>query len=174
MKLNTMMSSLNFFGFCLSFGRAWKVSRVFTTSFTGQQQFLQRRSLANQSRIIMMPEGPEVRTLVDQLQGGVGRRLTDIQFLSGRYIRHGRPDGFEAFAKTMTPTFQPHHPEPQFIDIIKEWNAKGKFIYIKLDDEANSPAENNDFLRSIWITLGMTGQFVNEQIHLQDPRFARW
>ncbi len=27
----------------------------------------------------MMPEGPEVRTLVDQLQPGVGLRLCDLQ-----------------------------------------------------------------------------------------------
>ena len=31
------------------------------------------------SQIVMMPEGPEVRTLVDQLQPGVGLRLCDLQ-----------------------------------------------------------------------------------------------
>src|SRR5210317_529120 len=51
----------------------------------------------------MMPEGPEVRTLVDQLQPAVGMRLTDFRFLSGRYVRGARPRGFEAFAKTITP-----------------------------------------------------------------------
>lgn len=30
----------------------------------------------------MMPEGPEVRTLVDQLQPGVGLRLCDLQVSS--------------------------------------------------------------------------------------------
>lgn len=127
-----------------------------------------------------MPEGPEVRTVVDQLQkgGAIGRRLVDIQFLSGRYVRHGRPVGFEAFARTMTPWFQPHNaPELSAIsvDIIQDWNATGKFIYICLDDGSNPPSENrDDFQRSIWITLGMSGQFVNENIHQQDPRFARW
>jgi formamidopyrimidine-DNA glycosylase len=134
----------------------------------------QRRSFARQSRITMMPEGPEVRTLVDQLQGGVGRRLVDIQFLSGRYVRHGKPESFEAFARTMVPTFQPHSNVPQVIDIIQEWNAKGKFIYITLDDGNNKPAGDDDYQRSIWVTLGMSGRFVTEQVHEQNPRFARW
>ena len=76
----------------------------------------------------MMPEGPEVRTLVDQLQGAVGSRLLDVHFLSGRYVRHEKPDGFAAFAKTMTPYNKKNAAEE--VDIIQEWNAKGKFIYI--------------------------------------------
>ena len=138
----------------------------------------QRRSFARQSSMTMMPEGPEVRTLVDQLQGGVGRRLVDIQFLSGRYVNHGKPATFEAFASTMVPTFQPHSNIPQAIDIIQEWNAKGKFIYITLDDGNNPPPadddDNGDYQRSIWVTLGMTGHFVTEQVHKQNPRSARW
>ena len=50
----------------------------------------------------MMPEGPEVRTLVDQLQPAVGMRLVDLRFLSGRYVRHGRPKGFDDFRRTMS------------------------------------------------------------------------
>ena len=65
------------------------------------------RSLSSWSTIrrsapVMMPEGPEVRTLLDQLQPAVGMRLTDLRFLSGRYVRHGRPRGFDDFRKTMT------------------------------------------------------------------------
>jgi formamidopyrimidine-DNA glycosylase len=127
--------------------------------------------------------------VVDQLQGGVGKRLVDISFLSGRYVRHGRPEGFEAFARTMTPiTFQPHNPAPAFVDIIEAWKAKGKFIYITLDDGSKPPTapyddtaaddddddDGDDYQRSLWVTLGMTGQFVNENIHQEDPRFARW
>ena len=151
------------------------------------------------SQIVMMPEGPEVRTVVDQLQGGVGQRLVDIQFLSGRYTRHGRPNGFEEFAKTMTPYFSynnnnNNNNEANVVDTIQEWNAKGKFIYLRLDDGKNhhhlprkdddehgadgddehGDSDDDDYCRSIWITLGMTGQFVNEKIHNQDPRFARW
>ena len=173
------------------------------STFLGQETHLRiippsKRSFSvKQSSITMMPEGPEVRTVVDQLQGGVGRRLIDIQFLSGRYVRHGKPEGFHAFAKTMTPIFQPQGASNR-VDVIQEWNTKGKFIYITLDQGNNLPQaylteradDNHNFVevydgnikkedddafkRSIWITLGMTGQFVNEQIHQQDPKYARW
>jgi formamidopyrimidine-DNA glycosylase len=171
MKLMTSLQSL----IALSMGgRALQLSK---TSFTGQQ-CLVRRSYARLSPILMMPEGPEVRTVVDQLQGGVSKRLVDIKFLSGRYVRHGRPSGFEEFAKTMSPIVsEPQMPSPEAIDMVLEWTAKGKFIYMMLDDGKIAPKNDTDFdffARSIWITLGMTGQFVNEQIHLQDPRFARW
>jgi len=131
-----------------------------------------QRTIATRSSITMMPEGPEVRTLVDQLQGAVGSRLLDIHFLSGRYVRHGKPDGFEAFAKTMTPYNKKNAAED--VDIIKEWNTKGKFIYIVLDQGAKQPADATDFHRSIWITLGMSGRFLNEERHMADPRHARW
>jgi formamidopyrimidine-DNA glycosylase len=170
MKIMTSIQSL----IALSVGgRALQLSK---TSFTGQR-CLVRRSFARLSPILMMPEGPEVRTFVDQLQGGVSKRLVDIKFLSGRYVQHGRPIGFEQFAKTMSPiVFEPQMPSPSAIDMIQEWTAKGKFIYMMLDNGKIAPKNDTDadFARSIWITLGMTGQFVNEQIHLQDPRFARW
>lgn len=134
------------------------------------------------SNIIMMPEGPEVRTVVDQLQGGVGRRLVDIQFLSGRYNDISkRPDGFESFAKTMTPISTTIDEDSNYIpsiDIIQSWEAKGKFIYIILDDGGKRHLVDNndedDFQRSIWITLGMTGKFLNEASHMEEPRYARW
>jgi uracil-DNA glycosylase len=115
----------------------------------------------------------------------VGKRLVDIRFQSGRYFKE-RPPSFDAFAQTMTPLWPAPHayrgPPEQNVDIIKEWNCKGKFIYIILDegrrDAKNATnateEEDDDFQRSIWITLGMTGRFVNEQAHLQDPSFARW
>jgi formamidopyrimidine-DNA glycosylase len=166
---------------------AWNIPAAPVSLFVGQKwRFrcqLQQRSFVRLSQIQMMPEGPEVRTVVDQLQqgGAIGRRLVDIQFLSGRYVRHGRPTGFDSFARTMTPFFQPHNaPElsAMSVDIIQDWNAKGKFIYIVLDDGSASPPsdenKDDDFQRSIWITLGMSGQFVNESVHQQDTRFARW
>lgn len=139
------------------------------------------------STITMMPEGPEVRTLVDQLQPAVGMRLIDFRFVSGRYVRHGRPTGFEEFAKTMTPVVADGtngggdatsatlitteetdggDNNSQF-DIITSLKCKGKFIYLTLDHGNNAPRLSNttsarDYQRSIWITLGMTGQFVNE------------
>ena len=130
----------------------------------------------------MMPEGPEVRTLVDQLQGGIGKRLVDVRFLSGRYIQQ-RPKGFREFAQTMTP-MRVHRQQQRdenensdsinnttSIDTILDINCKGKFIYMLLDDGG---ARVDDFQRSIWITLGMTGRFVNEQKHLEDSSYGRW
>ena len=159
----------------------------------------------------MMPEGPEVRTLVDQLQPAVGMRLADLRFLSGRYVRHGRPKGFDDFGKTMTPfdtqrglennteserkseigdetdasdSSSGFHADDegdmlarvlstrdfQEVDVVTEWKAKGKFIYIILDDGnssavtsgKNNIVDESDYLRSIWITLGMSGRFVSE------------
>ena len=100
----------------------------------------------------MMPEGPEVRTLVDQLQGGVGRRLLDINFLSGRYVRNGKPSGFKEFASTMTPLSTEAKSSPTFMDIILSWKAKGKFIYIILDDGGKAESKDQniaDFQRSM-------------------------
>ena len=140
----------------------------------------------------MMPEGPEVRTLVDQLQPAVGRRLIDFQFISGRYVRGARPRGFESFAKTITPVanlelsdagggnitdsnasttfYEDDNDEflDDRVDIIKSLNCKGKFIYMILD-EGNANEKDSDYQRSIWITLGMTGRFVNEE-DVQKPR----
>ena len=114
----------------------------------------------------MMPEGPEVKTLVDQLQPAVGMRLVDFKFLSGRYVKHGRPAGYEAFAKTMTPisTRQNEKQHTEKFDVVTTLSCKGKFIYVILDEGNKTMGEgSNDYQRSIWITLGMSGHFVNEK-----------
>lgn len=161
--------------------RALTLSKSCFLASTTLKIRLRPRFIATRSSITMMPEGPEVRTLVDQLQGAVGSRLVDVQFLSGRYVRHGPPDGFDAFAKTMT-RYNKTNPADN-VDIVKEWNTKGKFIYILLDHGAKKPPLNattttttteDDFQRSIWITLGMSGRFLNEERHEADPRHARW
>jgi formamidopyrimidine-DNA glycosylase len=113
----------------------------------------------------MMPEGPEVRTVVDQLQGGVGMVFRGVRFLSGRYVRHGPPDGYEEFIQTLNLTNEP-------TDIVQEWNAKGKFIYLILNDGSNPP--NDDFQRSIWITLGMSGRFVAASMNQLQSTEPRW
>lgn len=110
-----------------------------------------------------MPEGPEVRTVVDQLQAGVGMHFHGVTFRSGRYVRHGPPDGYDDFAKTLD----------KEVDILREWNAKGKFIYIVLND-GNQKSRGNDFKRSIWITLGMSGRFVAETMNSQQLTEPRW
>jgi len=121
----------------------------------------------------MMPEGPEVKTLVDQLQPAVGMRLANIQFMSGRYATHGLPKGCAEFRGTMTnwrtqftKSSSTSGASSLHTDIVQQWRAKGKFIYIVLDNGgsvASDDNRNDDFLRSIWITLGMSGRFVNEK-----------
>uniref|UniRef100_A0A7S3VHK1 Uracil-DNA glycosylase n=1 Tax=Chaetoceros debilis TaxID=122233 RepID=A0A7S3VHK1_9STRA len=110
----------------------------------------------------MMPEGPEVRTLVDQLQSGVGKRLVNLKFVSGRYTTHGSPRGFDEFRKTMTN----YKTDDGINDVIQEWNCKGKFIWVSLDkgSKVNLLDEDvkDDFHRSIWITLGMSGRFQRD------------
>ena len=120
---------------------------------------IRRAFSTRRSNIVMMPEGPEVRTLVDQLQPAVGQRLIDLKFLSGRYVRHDRPKGFDQFAKTMTSV----EKTEEDTDIVTTLKCKGKFIYLILDDGITQSTDNDlDYQRSIWITLGMTGQFIND------------
>jgi uracil-DNA glycosylase len=128
----------------------------------------------------MMPEGPEVRTVCDQLQGGIGKRLIGVEFITGRYTRHGPPDGYDDFVASMTPSAASDDDDDLSrststqTDLITDWNCKGKFMYVTLDNGAKAPNNNPDWQRSIWITLGMTGRFVNEQAHARDNRNARW
>jgi uracil-DNA glycosylase len=119
-----------------------------------------------------MPEGPEVRTLVDQLQGGVGRRLVNLHFVSGRYVRHGPPEGFPAFSSTIS-KWEPDKGPSKSVDVIKEWACKGKFMYILLDDGRRA-GKDTDFQRSIWVTLGMSGRFVSEAAHKLSNEHTRW
>jgi len=129
-----------------------------------------------------MPEGPEVRTLVDQLQPAVGQQLADLKFLSGRYTKHGTPRGFDEFWSTMTKSSSYDGEREninQTVDYVVEWKAKGKFIYMVLDNGNVAPTlengsdEKDGYLRSIWITLGMSGRFINDSIIREDNN-ARW
>lgn len=135
---------------------------------TAQSVRMRRRMTTGRTLITMMPEGPEVRTLVDQLQGGVGMRLKDLRFLSGRYVKNGKPTGFDVFASTMT-----FSEDRISVDMLLAWKAKGKFIYILLDNGSGDTSDL-DYQRSIWITLGMTGRFVSQEAHDEDTRHARW
>ena len=149
------------------------------TTFQGAtMKILIQRQFVTRSSLIMMPEGPEVRTVVDQLQGGINMRLLGFQWISGRYERNGPPETYPAFVETLT-TSDDSSSSKQY-DIIQEWNAKGKFIYIVLDKGAATGRHDNetddDFLRSIWITLAMTGRFVSEAMHDAGDNtiHARW
>ena len=41
-----------------------------------------------------MPEGPEIKSMVDNVDGYIGTTLKKIEFVSGRYIHHGPPKNF--------------------------------------------------------------------------------
>ena len=151
-----------------------------STYFRGSAMkvLLSTRPFHRPTALVMMPEGPEVRTVVDQLQGGVQKRFLGVDWISGRYVRNGPPETFEAFMKT-TFSDDSNNCDPTSdyrFDRIIEWNAKGKFIYIVLDDghKKATVLDNDDLQRSIWITLAMTGRFVAEATHLADPANARW
>jgi len=147
------------------------------------------RSSFSRTTPTMMPEGPEVRTLVDQLQPAIGKRLTNLQFLSGRYVNHSHPRGYEEFQKTMSKYREDEDNDDTeiIVDVVKEWNAKGKFIWMILDDGASlstaagvtsspttSEERDDDYLRSIWITLGMSGRFINDSRTDYNHDKARW
>lgn len=87
-----------------------------------------------------MPEGPEVRTMVNGLQKYKNSSLESIKILSGRYKKHCGPNRMKEFLKTLP-------------DKIESINNKGKFIWIEMKSGW-----------SIWITLGMTGYFVNRKM----------
>jgi len=85
-----------------------------------------------------MPEGPEVRSLVDQLNRNVkNKTLKSIEIKKGRYVKHGPPKGYKKFIKELPLK-------------VKKVNCKGKFIYWEF--------KNSDF--SMWNTLGMSGWWV--------------
>ena len=95
-----------------------------------------------------MPEGPEVKWMVDQINQHIIQkkkpcRLLDTKIVSGRYTKHGPPDNYQ--------TFQTLLQKDKIY--LKEAKSKGKFIYIIME---NSPW-------SIWLTLGMSGHLLLEQ-----------
>jgi uracil-DNA glycosylase len=126
----------------------------------------------------MMPEGPEIRALVDRLQPALGRRLVRIEFLSGRY--HGEE------ANKISSSKPPGYGADFFNNaIVSSWKCKGKFMYVQLrkenhqlskeSGEKNEPVgvnnevvdddSSSDHQLSLWITLGLTGKFFNEADH---------
>lgn len=83
-----------------------------------------------------MPEGIEVKILTECLDNIIsGKKLTNIKFTSGRYTKHGPPDGFKIFEKALP------------LKVLSV-GCKGKFIYFTL--------ENGWY---IFNTLGLTGSW---------------
>ncbi len=93
-----------------------------------------------------MPEGPEVKRIVVQLNSLLKEKeISKIEIISGRYKTHGNPDGFDE-----TIALLPLR--------ISEINCKGKFIWFTL-------TESNKEIY-MWNTLGMTGSWsVKEDTH---------
>ena len=95
-----------------------------------------------------MPEGPEVKILVDNLNKTIkNKSISKILFTGGRYKKHSPPKSYKEFSKI-------------FPSKIKQIKSKGKFIYIILEGGY-----------SIWITLGMTGFFTYDNIKHSDVTF---
>jgi len=103
-----------------------------------------KRGFYASSNIVMMPEGPEVRTVSDGigrvLRSGSGHRFKGMKILSGRYTRHEEPKGWGEMIESLNSGSN---------DGVEDWKCKGKFQYLTLADGE----------RSIWITLGMSGKF---------------
>ncbi len=109
----------------------------------------------------MMPEGPEVRTLVDQLQPAVGMRLTDFRFLSGRYVRGARPRGFEAFAKTITSVVVKEATSDYSDAGNGSGGGYGNTVSITTQQDKDDNDEANDFVGvDIIKSLSCKGKFI--------------
>ncbi len=89
-----------------------------------------------------MPELVEVSLIVDVINKKFKNAIiNDVIINSGRYSRGKVPDNYTKFINSL-----PAH--------IISFNTKGKFIYIILDLQ-----------RSIWITLGLTGELLLKPTH---------
>jgi len=102
----------------------------------------------------MMPEGPEVRSLVETLDIKLGRSrycLSDVTVLSGRYLKEEKLTGLDRLRSVLA--------DPSQSEIkIEQIRSKGKFIYITCESGI-----------SIWTTLGLTGGYT-----LSDPSYIRF
>lgn len=88
-----------------------------------------------------MPEGPEVKRISVQLNGLLaGKTILNLEFLSGRYITHGSPEGTDTFNSLQNKK-------------IKSIICKGKFIWFEFENYPET---------SLWNTLGMTGSWTRE------------
>jgi len=90
-----------------------------------------------------MPEAPEVARIVDQLEDNIKNFvISDMKIISGRYLKHGEPEGYSAF-KNMSEKLK-----------ISRVSCKGKFIWFSF---VSLDGTNSNW--SIWNTLGMTGSW---------------
>lgn len=83
-----------------------------------------------------MPEGPEIKSMVDNIDGYIGTTLKKIDFVSGRYVHHGPPKNFS---------------DLKLPQKIKDIYAHGKFIIIELEKD-----------QYLYLTMGMSGYLDTE------------
>ena len=63
-----------------------------------------------------MPEGPEVKRISEKLSRFiVGEKISSVDILGGRYLKHGPPEGLEDFVNSLPTT-------------VTKVDCKGKFI----------------------------------------------
>lgn len=87
-----------------------------------------------------MPEGPEVKYIANSLNNIVnGMKIKSLKIYSGRYLRHGPPDGYQDFLS---------HLNDNTVTLISV-NVHGKFIWWKFS--------GGWYLLN---TLGMSGQWL--------------
>ena len=83
-----------------------------------------------------MPEGPEIKNMVDNIEHFIDSTLKNIEFVSGRYVNHGPPKTFNIL---------------KFPQEILDIYAHGKFIIIKLEKK-----------QYLYLTMGMSGHLDSE------------
>lgn len=112
------------------------------------------RSICRQycrSRLVMMPEGAEVRALTDTMElilcKGSHNQLVGTSLLSGRYTRTD-PQGYEELQRRLAAVTT--SKDKLILTAIK---SKGKFIYFTFSDPE----------MTIWSTLGLTGGWTVER-----------
>eukprot|EP00613_Pedinella_sp_CCMP2098_P065019 CAMPEP_0171989112 /NCGR_PEP_ID=MMETSP0993-20121228/276248_1 /TAXON_ID=483369 /ORGANISM="non described non described, Strain CCMP2098" /LENGTH=601 /DNA_ID=CAMNT_0012642097 /DNA_START=88 /DNA_END=1893 /DNA_ORIENTATION=+ len=109
----------------------------------------------------MMPEGPEVRSLVDRLHhrySGGKWEIRSAKILSGRYLNSGEPpQGWEGLVSSL----------PLRVDSVR---AKGKFIWFELSNGGGSDSnrDTSEVQLTAWSTLGLAGGWT-----LRPHRHAR-
>jgi endonuclease-8 len=70
-----------------------------------------------------MPEAPEVAFIVESLQSFIGKKLYNIEWLKGRYVKHGPPKGYLKFTNMLPLTLQSitSHGKVLFFDFENNW-----------------------------------------------------
>lgn len=95
-----------------------------------------------------MPEGAEVRIITEGLRNELElKKINGIHILSGRYIRHDSPEGFEQFKAAL----------PLVCDGVC---VRGKFIFLTFRAPPDQVCNQG---WSMWVTLGMTGVWLKER-----------